>query len=126
MSDSLWTRLFDGNHFPVQRICSDFVPCMTCRRQCAYGSVCAEDSLFVYCFAEGSLQNGKSKQDHSDFVNVHKTVAALIGCRYPELQPLIRFDSLRSKQQACMSVCASVVIAKKNVDRCSKNSDAGF
>lgn len=115
---SLWAkafaaRLFDGNRFPSRRTCSDFVPCMTAIAN-AHDVAYVPNAHYSYTVSrKGSLQNSKSERDLSDFVNVHETVAAFIGCRYPELQPLIRFDLLRSKQQACMSVCASVVIAKK-------------
>lgn len=115
---SLWAktfaaRLFDGNRFPLQRTCSDFVPCMTAIAN-AHGVAYVPNVHYSYTVSrKGSLQNSKSEQDLSDFVNVHKTVAALIERRYPELQPLVRFDLLRSRQQACMSVCTSTVIAKR-------------
>ncbi len=114
---SLWAKvfaakLFEGNRFPLQRTCSDFVPCMTAIAN-AHDVAYVPNVHYSYTVSrKGSLQNSKSEQDLSDFVNVHKTVASLIGRRYPELRPLARFDLLRSKQQACMSVCTSTVIAK--------------
>ncbi|KFI56990.1 glycosyltransferase family 2 protein [Bifidobacterium choerinum] len=115
---SLWAKafaakLFEGNRFPLQRTCSDFVPCMTAianARTVAY----VPNIHYSYTVSrKGSLQNSKSERDLCDFVDVHETVAVLIKRRYPELQPLVRFDLLRSKQQACMSACTSSVIAKR-------------
>lgn len=112
---SLWAKafsaeLFEGNRFPRQRTCSDFVPCMTAvvrAQTVAY----VPNVHYSYTVSRGgSLQNSKSEQDLRDFVHVHETVAKLVGQRYPQLRKLVRFDLLRSRQQACMSICASSAI----------------
>ena len=114
---SLWAkafsaRLFEGNRFPLQRTCSDFVPCMAAiinARKVMY----VPKIHYLYTVSRGdSLQNSKSEQDLSDFVNVHISVKRLVMQRYPELGPLARFDLLRSRQQACMSVCTSNAIMR--------------
>lgn len=114
---SLWAkvfsaRLFEGNRFPLQRTCSDFVPCMTAIIN-AQKIFYVPKIHYLYTVSRGgSLQNSKNERDLSDFVNVHKTVSRLVLQRYPELEPLVRFDLLRSRQQACMSVCASDAITE--------------
>ncbi|RYP99405.1 glycosyltransferase family 2 protein [Bifidobacterium pseudolongum] len=114
---SLWAkafarRLFEGNRFPPQRTCSDFVPCITALVD-ARKVVYVPRVHYSYTVSRGgSLQNSKSKQDLSDFVDVHTKAARLITQHYPALQPSVRFDLLRSRQQACMSICTSSAVAR--------------
>lgn len=120
---SLWAKafsakLFSAVPFPIQRTCSDFVPCLH--------AICEAKTVqyipgihYSYTVSrKGSLQNSQTEQDVADSVNVHRTVAQFVGRTYPQLRPLLRLDILRAQEQACIHAVTSVNIAqgnKKNV-----------
>jgi glycosyltransferase involved in cell wall biosynthesis len=115
---SLWAKLFskalfENNLFPLQRTCSDFIPCFTALYK-ANEIVYIPSVGYLYTADRASsLQNSQNSRDVSDSVTVHQELSDLICSEFPNLSELASLDLSKAKVQACIHIYKSSRINNK-------------
>lgn len=114
---SLWGKifkksLFTSNSFPLQKTCSDFVPCYKALLN-SKKIVFSPDCKYYYLSDRtNSLQNTMRIGDIQDSVEVHREVFDLLY-DFQSLREFLKLDLIKAKVQACVHICKSVNISDK-------------
>ncbi|MFT8704820.1 glycosyltransferase family 2 protein [Bifidobacterium aquikefiricola] len=116
---SLWAKLFskhlfNDNSFPIQRTCSDFVPCFTALSKAE--SICYAPGAYYYYTSDrnSSLQNTQTTNDIQDSVMVHQQLARFIHDQIPTLNESAILDLAYARVQACVHICKSTKVSNKH------------